>query len=142
MVRWPATRTTMEGVNGAFFGDKRAQLNTPSWWAEAHKGANSAHRYFQGSLLLRRINGNSCRTKLVRGIGSKNSSHPLCLIQSYFPIQGKTKNRRGSVLPVESASAAFPHRRSKGMDGNVERHRVQPKRISGMSLSISRRSRP
>lgn len=36
----------MEGVSGALFGDKRAQLNTPSRWAGAHKGANSAHRHF------------------------------------------------------------------------------------------------
>jgi hypothetical protein len=51
----------MEGVNGAFFGDKRAQLNTPSWWAEAHKGANSAHRYFQGSLFFDESTGRPVR---------------------------------------------------------------------------------
>jgi len=117
----------MEGVNGAFFGDKRAQLNTPSWWAEAHKGANSAHRYFQGSLFFDESTGRPVRQDGRPWDQIRNSSHPLCLIQSYFPIQGKTKNRRGSVLHLESASVGFRHRRPKGMDANVERHMIQPK---------------
>lgn len=51
----------MEGVNSALFGDKRAQLNTPSRWAEAHKGANSAHRHFQPNLIRagQRLQGGS-----------------------------------------------------------------------------------
>src|SRR4029453_12720354 len=138
MVRYQQLAPKVEGVNGAFFGDKRAQLNTPSWWAEAHKGANSAHRYFYGFLFLRGIYGKPRQDK-TKVVGIRTQFSPALLNPTLFSYPG-VRERTGEAVPF---TLSQPQVRFPKVEGSKCRA-PQDSTITnqGNEPSISRRSRP